>query len=284
MTSKTKIKGGCVLLARQLLNSDIWFKPPEYLKIFIYILLNVNHADTSLFPKGSNFFNFSLHPIKGVSQNQIYEFLRWAVNSGVLTKQKTKRGVVLKLNNYSYFQLLKNYKFQNTFQDNSRTINKNVKNDITRSIPNSEEYKLSHEVIREKDCKMQSEREFFSFSREDYEILKVFAKKYSKNNFWGYLRALEKDIEGAQAIVAEEKRRQKILKSQETEKETPEDVSILEFEIEKIEDKKEAMKYIITRQNNLKLALLIPQYKKLASKFQITLQDLERCKNDRKTN
>lgn len=283
---KDKIKGGFILLARQLLNSEIWQKPPEYLKVFIYILLNVNHKDTKLFPKGSNFFNFSNIEIKGVSQNQIYDFLRWAKNSGVLTTKKTTRGCVLEVNNYSYFQLLENYKFRNTFQQNSNTINKNVKND-KNNLLYSDNTILSHVVIKKKDCK-QSERENFSFSKEDYGILKNFAKKHAKNNFWAYLRSLQRDLEGARNIILEEKRRREIFLKNEEEKQKEKEeelnhISELETKILELKTKEEALDFIILKNKNLKAAFYIPQYKRLLEKFDITLNELNKRKNRKKS-
>ena len=43
---------GYILLSRSIINSEIWKKPPEYLKIFLFILVKVNHKD-GLFPEGS---------------------------------------------------------------------------------------------------------------------------------------------------------------------------------------------------------------------------------------
>ena len=120
------IDGGCILLSRQILNSDIWKKPPEYLKIFLYILLRVNHKN-ELYPRGSNFFNFSDQKPDGVTLNQIYKFLSWARSEKVqiLATQKSTRGVVIKVNNYDRYQTLDNYYRQDTRQNDGRTINKN---------------------------------------------------------------------------------------------------------------------------------------------------------------
>lgn len=43
--SDTQIPGGYILLSRKLLESDIWQKPPLYLKIWIYLLLKAQHQD-----------------------------------------------------------------------------------------------------------------------------------------------------------------------------------------------------------------------------------------------
>ena len=116
------IEGGCILLSRQILTSEIWRKPPEYLKIFLYILLKVNHKD-GLFPRGSNFFNFSEQKPEGVTKNQIYEFLRWSKHPriAILTTQKTTRGIIIKVNNYERYQTLDNYKLQHENQDSTNT-------------------------------------------------------------------------------------------------------------------------------------------------------------------
>lgn len=132
------IDGGCILLSRQILKSDIWRKPPEYLKIFLYILLKVNHKN-GLFPRGSNFFNFSDEKPSGVTKDQIYKFLAWSKRKDVniLATQKATRGVIIKVNNYDRYQTLENYKRQDKpqdngriaagqRQDNGRTINNNV--------------------------------------------------------------------------------------------------------------------------------------------------------------
>lgn len=281
-----KIKGGYILLARQLLNSDIWRKPPEYLKIFIYILLSVNHKDTSLFLRGSNLFNFSHTKIKGVSQNQIYDFLKWARNSEVITTENLTRGMVVKVNNYERFQVVENYKNPKEFKSNSQMINKEREKNVEKEY-SKKECILSH-VVDQKKPQVRFEREF-TFSSSDYEILKSFAKKHSKNCFWGYLRSLVKDIDGAQEIIAEEKRRAKILKNNELDKleklKGNEKPSALELEIKKIKTKDEALNFIVARQENLKFALFIPQYKSLAKKFNFNLYDLEQFrKNSKKRN
>ena len=125
MNKENNITGGCILLSRQIMESAIWKKPPEYLKIFLYILLKVNHKD-GLFPRGSNFFNFSEERPNGTTKNQIYDFLRWAKSEkiGILTTQKTTRGIVVNVNNYDRYQTLENYQLQDKFQNSSKTAPK----------------------------------------------------------------------------------------------------------------------------------------------------------------
>jgi len=42
---KTTIPGGHILMARQINNSKIWLKRPLFLKCFLWIVINANHAD-----------------------------------------------------------------------------------------------------------------------------------------------------------------------------------------------------------------------------------------------
>jgi len=43
MPEKTYIPGGYILLSRRLIESEIWDKPPMYLKVWIYILTKARH-------------------------------------------------------------------------------------------------------------------------------------------------------------------------------------------------------------------------------------------------
>lgn len=143
--SEEKIDGGYIILARKLIESEIWRKPPAYLKIWIYILYQVNFLNTKKFPRGTGFFNFRQEQIPGVTLNQVYEFLRWAKTlnptdlTTQITTQKTTRGVVLKVNNYNKYQDLENYSHQHRNQHkNQQTTNSiTVKNERKREIINN---------------------------------------------------------------------------------------------------------------------------------------------------
>ena len=117
-----QIGGGYILLARNIIESQIWLKPPEYLKIWIYILFQVNFHNTKNLPRGTGFFNFRQEKIPGVTLNQVYEFLRWAKTlhptdlTTQITTQKTTRGIILKVNNYGKYQDSKNYCHQHEKQ------------------------------------------------------------------------------------------------------------------------------------------------------------------------
>lgn len=188
----TKIKGGYILLARNIIESEIWLKPPAYLKIWIYILSRVNWKKSKKNEIGEELFNFSQEKIPGVKLTQVYDFLRWAktLNSRdqttQITTQKTTRGIRLKVTKYAYYQDVKNYQFQNTFQDkfqqNPNTIPKTLNNStINTSI-----------CINSSSSKENFDEFFDNLTKEEEEILKKYAKKKKVNYFRPWMRKILK--------------------------------------------------------------------------------------------
>ena len=177
-----KINNGCVLISRQILENKIWHKSPAYFKIFVYILLKVNYKDGYL-KEGEGLFNFSEEKIAGCTKTQVYEFLRWAKSdeAGILTTQKTTRGVIVKVNNYQYYQDLKNYKNQNTFQDTPKTQPKHTQH-YNR---NNKERKNTHTILNEQKSNVCVE-----FSKEERQILIDYARKSNARNIDAYINAL----------------------------------------------------------------------------------------------
>ncbi len=142
---KEYIRDGCILLARHILSSEIWYKPAYYFKIFSYILMKVNHEDNQMFERGSNYFNFSAERIPGVRLIEIYRFLKWARSEQVkiIATQKTTRGIIIKVNNYNIYQDIKNYKMSDRMTDKSQT-EKRQESDKDYSINNNEELKINN--------------------------------------------------------------------------------------------------------------------------------------------
>lgn len=199
MISEDEALDGCILIARKILLSEIWNKPPAYFKIFFYILTKVNYSDTKLFPRGTGFFNFKKEQIPGVTQNQVYEFLRWAKtlsygdSTTQITTQKTTRGIVIKVNNYNKYQNWKTYypqhKNQHENQQFPNTIsNKKIKNSNTSYINIS----LSSKKI----------------TKEEREILTNYVKKHNlaKSSVRAYVNAIMKNGDYVDILEAEHKR------------------------------------------------------------------------------
>ena len=189
---------GYILLSRSIINSEIWKKPPEYLKIFLFILVKVNHKD-GLFPRGSNFFNFSDQKPDGVTLNQIYKFLSWAKSKKVqiLATQKSTRGVVIKVNNYGAYQTPNNYYRQDTWQDSGRTA-AGQRQDSGRTINKNERMKECNNLSLSNDGVNQKR-----LGKREREILKSYCKRNKVLNSNAYIRKLI-DTGDYQSILEEE--------------------------------------------------------------------------------
>lgn len=133
-----KIEGGYILLARNIIESEIWEKPAAYLKVWIYILSKVNWKTSKKNPIGSEYFNFRQLKIPGVTQSQMYEFLRWAKklnptdSTTQLTTEKTTRGTYLQVTKYAYYQDVKNYVHQNTYQQTHQQITNTIPKTVNK--------------------------------------------------------------------------------------------------------------------------------------------------------
>lgn len=132
------IKGGAIILARQILNSEIFAdKPADWFKIWVYILLMVSHKDTKRCNRGSAYFNAPLDAkILKISLNVWYGCIRWLKSAHQITTLKTKHGVVISVINYNYYQDLTNYIDQNKNQTKTKQVRtpNNNKNESMKKI------------------------------------------------------------------------------------------------------------------------------------------------------
>ena len=108
-----KQNNGAFLIARKLLQSNLWAeKPSTWTKIFIYILSNVNHSDNGRFKRGQGFFNFSAEKKFigiDITDDVIKKFISFARESGFLSTTRSTRGNVVTVLNYNHYQQLYNY-------------------------------------------------------------------------------------------------------------------------------------------------------------------------------
>lgn len=118
---------GFILIAKQMIDSDIWSKPATWIKLWLYILLNVNYQDNGKFKRGEGFFNFRRDCKKidkDLTHDKIKKFLQWArgdlVNENgqdptqtrhrpMISTTKSTRGIKIKVLNYDKYQSIKNY-------------------------------------------------------------------------------------------------------------------------------------------------------------------------------
>lgn len=128
------IPGGYILISRRLIDSEIWEKPPLYLKVWIYILSKARHRADKGFERGELLISIPelqeacSHKIgfrkETPTKKQIFNILEFLRNpydgnddshtsATMIGTTKTTRGLVVKVHNYNVYQDPKNYERNN---------------------------------------------------------------------------------------------------------------------------------------------------------------------------
>jgi len=152
-----KIPLGCILLARKILESEVWqTKPAWWLKVWIYILLKVSHKDNKYFKRGQGMFtrmeifrDCRLSRAR-TSVKTVENLWRWLRKTSQITTQKTTRGIIISVVKYDDYQNIDNYKIQslndtendskNDTENNSETTQKQLRNDTIYKNVNNVKY------------------------------------------------------------------------------------------------------------------------------------------------
>ncbi len=152
----TYIPEGCVLLARKIKQSDIWqAKPSWWLKVWVYILMQVNHKDNKLFKRGENFFTYEqiyndCHLVcEGNDTKSLDNLMRWLKSTTQITTRKTTRGFIISVCKYDLYQDMTNYKNDTEIElkNESKTTEKRHRNDTINNNVNNDNNTISRERI-----------------------------------------------------------------------------------------------------------------------------------------
>jgi hypothetical protein len=113
------IKGGYILQPRKVDESEVIHDPPIVREIWFYLLRKVNHKNHKNLKRGQGIFNFNeiaddLHWFVGYrkmkySKPQITKTLRRLCERNMIATMKATRGIIVTINNYSYYQNPENY-------------------------------------------------------------------------------------------------------------------------------------------------------------------------------
>ena len=155
-----KIPGGYIIFPRRIIESEIWQKPPLYLKVWIYLLAKAQHMDYKNLKRGQ--LRTSIPEIQEAcswkvgfrkekpTKDQIFQILDWMRKKGsstasndeadtkatTITTTKATHGIIVTIENYGFYQDPKNYE-SNSESNNEKVtgatpppnnINKNDKN------------------------------------------------------------------------------------------------------------------------------------------------------------
>ena len=125
------IPGGYILLSRKITESEIFKKPPLYLKVWVYLLSCAQHRQYKGLKKGQLYISIpeiqeacshmvgyrKVTPTKA----QIYNVLEWLRkrcegydesndNTTMITTTKATHGLLVNIEKYGFYQNPKNYK------------------------------------------------------------------------------------------------------------------------------------------------------------------------------
>jgi hypothetical protein len=164
--SDSNIYGGYILLSRKIIEGEIWRKPPLYLKVWLYLLIQARHRDYKNLQRGQVVTSISeLQEVCGwyvgyrkekPTKDQVYQVIDWMRTASkrsedetvhetktmpvMITTTKVTHGLLITIENYGFYQQSRNY--ESNVEDNSEAnmeatseqrqpanINKNEKNE-----------------------------------------------------------------------------------------------------------------------------------------------------------
>ena len=136
------IKGGCILLARKIIESEIWEKPPLYIKVWVFLLSSAQFKQYKNMSRGQVFTSIP-EIIEGCkwrvgarierpTKDQIYQVIEWLrkPNEGgnesnakatMITTAKATQGMLINIDNYDFYQTLSNYESNDESNDEKAT-------------------------------------------------------------------------------------------------------------------------------------------------------------------
>jgi len=133
---------GYILLSRKITSSEIFNKPPLYLKVWVYLLSHAQYCDYKGLKKGQLWVSVDkiredCSYFKGYvkvtpTRDEVFRIIEWlrsaheAYNEGdtkatMIATTKATRGLVINIENYAYYQDPKNYESNDESDDEKAT-------------------------------------------------------------------------------------------------------------------------------------------------------------------
>ncbi len=178
---------GCFLISRSIFDSNIWYKPDWYFKLWIYFIGKANHSDNGQFKRGELFLAGGYKELqlvlmkrggygkKTYEKYEISKAIMYMTSEGFIATRKTTKGMYIIINNYNDYQTLQNYEKQQEkqmksnskatlVQQSSSTINNNEKNDkelnnksiTSKEVSNAEIKSRNLELVKYYEEKIDS--------------------------------------------------------------------------------------------------------------------------------
>lgn len=187
-----EIPGGYILLARKLISSGIMQKPPEYLKVFVYLLLKANHSNGEGLKRGQGYVSIpelienTAYKVgyrkEKTSKKKIWNILEWLRNpyegnyegttkETMIETTKVTHGVVYTISNYEHYQNPKNYEGNDDGNDEGTTKELRRRRQGNNKYKNDKELKeLKNEELNT-NTELKNENEIENSDNNKIELL-----------------------------------------------------------------------------------------------------------------
>jgi len=94
--TKEQIEGGAILVARQIIESEIFkWKSHAWLKIWLYFLAKVNWKDGKKLKRGQGYFKYEqIIDATGATKDQVKHCIEYLKEEKMIATQKATRGML----------------------------------------------------------------------------------------------------------------------------------------------------------------------------------------------
>nr|DAM07020.1 MAG TPA: replisome organizer [Caudoviricetes sp.] len=191
------IPGGYILLSRKLIESEIWRKPPLYLKVWIYLLSKAQHSDYKSLKRGQLWTTYEEimdgcawrvgARLEKPNKDEIYRiltFLRKPDEGGherdtkatAITTTKATRGMLIIIENYDYYQTHSNY--ENDSESDDEKATKEVRTRQERDTINKND---NNDKNDNNNIPLKKEPKIFNSEDKEYLLAEYLSKQISKH-------------------------------------------------------------------------------------------------------
>lgn len=192
-----KIPGGYILVSRKMIDSEIWDKPPIYMKVWMYLLMRAQYKPYKNLERGELVVSIPEiieacsykvgYRTEKPSKSQIFNVLEWLrssdegsdeddANETMIETTKTTRGMVVNISNYNVYQDPKSYE-QNDEQNNEKTM----KTTMPKRQANTINKNLKKE-LRTKEVIKTSRKQVYDEESPPFILATFFFKQILKND------------------------------------------------------------------------------------------------------
>lgn len=207
-----KIPGGYIIISRNIVESEIWDKPPLYIKVWLYLLTRAQYSDYKKLKRGQLITSIP-EIIEACSwkvgfrkekptKDQVFQVLEWlrkphetvdetVTKATMITTTKATHGLLINIDNYDFYQSSKNYESNNEGEakatreqrqpNNINKNDKNVKNEKnnTVSVQQAEQFESWWNLYGKKQGKKNCQTKFYQLLKEvDYQTIEDGTKRY----------------------------------------------------------------------------------------------------------